>query len=123
MQVITEEWGRDLIGSGNKHGWYTAPQRVAAKIAQIVRAQPDEVVVADSTSINLFKVAAAALRLRPERRVILSGPHACIASHCRKCSAEWFVCCGSRGRHVPHGPVHAGGVDAAAGPGPQLAAS
>jgi kynureninase len=77
-QVIRNEWGQDLIGSWNRHGWYNAPQRVGAKIARIIAALPDEVVVADSTSINLFKVAAAALTLRPERRVILSGMHACM---------------------------------------------
>ena len=73
MQVVHEEWGRDLIGSWNKHGWYTAPQRIGAKIARIIGAAPGEVVVADSTSVNLFKVAAAALSMRPDRRAVLSG--------------------------------------------------
>lgn len=71
-QVIGAEWGQGLIRSWNLHGWIDLPQRVGAKIARLVGAQPDEVVVADSTSINLFKVLLAALKLRPGRRVILS---------------------------------------------------
>ena len=48
------------------------PQRVGGKIARLIGADPSEVVVAESTSINLFKVLAAALKMRPERRVIVS---------------------------------------------------
>ena len=73
-QVVHEEWGRDLIGSWNSHGWFTAPQRVwATRLRRLSGAQPDEVVVTDSASVNLFKAAAAGLRLRPDRRVIVSG--------------------------------------------------
>lgn len=71
-RVVQAEWGQSLIKSWNLHGWIDLPQRVGAKIARLVGAQPDEVVVADSTSINLFKVLLAALKLRPGRRVILS---------------------------------------------------
>lgn len=71
-RVVQAEWGQSLIKSWNLHGWIDLPQRVGAKIAGLVGAQPDEVVVADSTSINLFKVLLAALKLRPGRRVILS---------------------------------------------------
>ncbi|MDQ7030452.1 MAG: kynureninase [Ardenticatenia bacterium] len=72
QELVTREWGQDLIRSWNVHGWIDLPRRVGAKIARLIGAAPDEVVVCDSTSINLFKVLAAALRLRPERRVILS---------------------------------------------------
>jgi kynureninase len=70
--VIAQEWGRDLITSWTRHGWVLLPQRIGAKIAQLIGAAPHEVVVADSISVNLFKLAAAALRLRPGRRVIVA---------------------------------------------------
>jgi len=70
--VIAEEWGEGLIRSWNRHGWIDMPRRVGHKIARLIGARPGEVMVADSTSINLFKLIAAALRLRPERRVIVS---------------------------------------------------
>ncbi|MDX2000397.1 MAG: kynureninase [Thermoanaerobaculia bacterium] len=71
-EVMLEQWGESLIRSWNEHGWIELPRRAGAKIARLIGAAPDEVVVADSTSVNLFKVAAAALRARPGRRVIVS---------------------------------------------------
>jgi kynureninase len=75
-QVVQDEWGRDLIKSWNTAGWIHLPQRVGDKIAQLVGAGPGELVVADSTSVNLFKVLTAALRITdedaPERNVIVS---------------------------------------------------
>ena len=71
-RVAAEEWGRDLVTSWNKHGWIDLPRRIGDKIARLIGAGPGEVVVADSTSVNLFKVLAAALRLNPDRKVILS---------------------------------------------------
>jgi kynureninase len=70
--VVTKEWRTDLITSWNKHEWHTSPQRVGGKIARLIGAQPHEVVAADSTSVNLFKVLVAAARLRPDRRVIVT---------------------------------------------------
>lgn len=70
--VVKQQWGHDLIRSWNLHGWVDLPIRVGAKIAGLIGAEADEVVAADSTSVNLFKVLLAALRLRPERRVIVS---------------------------------------------------
>ncbi len=76
QQVIHREWGQGLIQSWDKAGWLDLPRRVGDKIARLVGAGPGEVVVADSTSVNLFKVLSAALRIigeeRPDRRVILS---------------------------------------------------
>src|SRR5690349_520152 len=69
--VITKQWGQDLIKSWNVHDWIGAPARIGAKIAKLIGAKPNEVVVADSTSLNVFKALHAALRLRPDRRVIL----------------------------------------------------
>jgi kynureninase len=71
-ELVAAEWGRDLIRSWNTHGWIDLPFRVGDKIARLIGARPGEVVVADSTSINVFKLIAATLQLRPERRVILS---------------------------------------------------
>ncbi len=77
--VVEREWGDGLIRSWNGAGWIDAPRRVGAKIAQLIGAGDDEVICADSTSLNLFKVLACALRLQrsaadsaPARRVILS---------------------------------------------------
>lgn len=72
QQVAVGEWGRDLIKSWTAHGWIDLPRRVGDKIARLIGGRPGEVVVADSTSINLFKVLAAALSLNPGRRVIVS---------------------------------------------------
>ncbi|GIW37971.1 MAG: kynureninase [Meiothermus sp.] len=70
--VVTEQWGRDLIRSWNTHGWVDLPLKVGGKIARLIGAEEGEVVAADSTSVNLFKVLLAALKLRPERKVIVS---------------------------------------------------
>lgn len=72
-RVVEEEWGRDLISSWNDHGWIDLPLRAGARIAPLIGAQGDEVVVCDSVSINLFKVLASALALRPGRRVIVTN--------------------------------------------------
>lgn len=73
-QVLRGEWGEGLIRSWNSADWITLPQRVGAKIAPLVGAQPHEVIVADSVSVNLFKLISAALKMRPGRKVILSEP-------------------------------------------------
>ncbi|MBI3516641.1 MAG: kynureninase [Proteobacteria bacterium] len=70
--LLHEAWGRDLITSWNKHGWIDLPTRVGDKIARLIGAAPSEVAVADSTSVNLFKLLSGALDLAPGRRVVLS---------------------------------------------------
>lgn len=70
--AIERQWGRDLITSWNKAGWIELPRRVGDKIGRLIGAAPGETLVADSTSINVFKVLAAALALRPGRHRILS---------------------------------------------------
>ena len=72
LEVVEAEWGRDLIRSWNLHGWIDIQKRIGAKIGRLIGALEGETIVADSTSINLFKTLAAALELRPERRVIVS---------------------------------------------------
>ncbi len=64
-QVIEHEWGRDLTRSWSQAGWTDLPQRLGDRIAPWVGAGPGEVVVGDSTSVNLYKVlSAAAARVR-----------------------------------------------------------
>ena len=70
--VVEREWGEGLIRSWNAAGWIDAPAKVGDKIARLIGAGPGEVIVADSTSVNLFKVLASALDLAPGRRVIVS---------------------------------------------------
>jgi len=73
LRDVTErEWGRDLVRSWNANGWIDLPARVAALLAPLIGAAAEEVAVADSTSVNAFKLLAGALPLRPGRRVILS---------------------------------------------------
>ncbi|PKP38976.1 MAG: kynureninase [Bacteroidetes bacterium HGW-Bacteroidetes-15] len=70
-QVIEKEWGDGLIRSWNE-GWYDRSANVGAKLARIIGAQPDEVIVADSTSVNLFKLAYAALKFQEGKQKIVS---------------------------------------------------
>jgi kynureninase len=72
--LVAREWGVDLIRSWNTNHWIEAPARVGGKIAGLIGARPHEVVVADSTSVNLFKLLAGAASMRPQRRVILTEP-------------------------------------------------
>ncbi len=69
--AATREWGEGLIRSWNDADWIGAPARVGAKIAPLIGAKPGEVIVADSTSVNLFKLLAAGITARPGRRVVL----------------------------------------------------
>jgi kynureninase len=71
QQAIDNQWGERLIRSWNE-GWMQLPQTLGAKIAKLIGAQPDEVLVSDATSVNLFKLATAALRARPTRNKIVS---------------------------------------------------
>lgn len=71
-EVLRSEWGGDLVQSWTTNGWIDLPERVAGSIAGLIGAAPSEVVVADSTSINIFKLLAAALQLNTGRRVILT---------------------------------------------------
>ena len=72
MDVVNTQWGQDLITSWNKHQWIELPARVGAKVADIIGAAADEVICCDSTSVNLFKLLCAALKLRPNRTRIVS---------------------------------------------------
>ena len=70
--VVDAEWGQGLIRSWNDADWYKAPQRAGAAIARLIGAEADEVIVCDSTSVNLYKVLMGALRMQTGRRIVIS---------------------------------------------------
>jgi kynureninase len=74
QKVVEQEWGEGLIRSWNSAGWFEAAGRVGAKIAPLIGAARGEVIACDSTSVNLFKLIAAALKMRRGRTVVLSEP-------------------------------------------------
>ena len=71
LQRLTEEWSRDLI-RGYNLDWWQAPGRAGEMIARLVGASPGQIVVSDTVSVNLFKLAAAALALDPGRKKIVT---------------------------------------------------
>lgn len=70
--VLSREWGQDLIRSWNSNDWINAPHRIGDKIARLIGANVGEVIVGDSTSVNVFKCLSAALQLNPHRQILLS---------------------------------------------------
>jgi kynureninase len=76
QQAIEHDWGQGLIRSWNDAGWVDLPRQVGHKIARLVGADGDDLMACDSTSVNLFKVLAAALSIQaidqPHRQVIVS---------------------------------------------------
>jgi len=74
LAVMSHEWGEGLIRSWNLHDWIGAPARVGAKVAPLIGARAHEVTVADSTSVNLFKLIVAALGHQAGRKVIVTEP-------------------------------------------------
>ena len=74
QRVVEQEWGEGLIRSWNSAGWFDMASRIGGKIAPLIGANPHEVIACDSTSVNLFKLIAAALAMRQGRTVVLSEP-------------------------------------------------
>lgn len=76
QNVINQQWGIDLINSWNKAGWWDLPVRLGNKIGQLIGAKENETVITDTTSLNLFKVLAAAIRIQqnkdPKRKIIIA---------------------------------------------------
>jgi kynureninase len=70
--MVEHEWGQGLIRSWNDAGWVELPSRIAAQLAPLVGADAEELAVADSTSVDLFKALVAARQLRPGRHVLLT---------------------------------------------------
>jgi kynureninase len=71
-EVLEREWGHSLIRGWTEHGWIDLQFRIGEKIGELIGAAAGTTVVADSTSVNLFKLLAAALHQRPGRKVILT---------------------------------------------------
>ncbi|MBD2843423.1 kynureninase [Erythrobacter rubeus] len=74
QRVIKSEWGEGLIRSWNDADWFGMAARIGGKIAPLIGARPDEVIACDTVSVNIFKLIAAALEMRPGRKVVLSEP-------------------------------------------------
>lgn len=72
--LVEQEWGRGLVRGWTESGWMHSPRRLGDKIARLIGAGEDEVLVTDTTSVDIFKVATAALMARPQRPVILTEP-------------------------------------------------
>ncbi|MDJ0836080.1 MAG: kynureninase [Acidobacteriota bacterium] len=70
-ELVDREWGDRLIRSWNE-GWFDAPQRVGDKIAELLGAASGEMLVADSTSVNLFKLGLGAMRHQAGRHKIIT---------------------------------------------------
>ena len=70
--AMDRQWGEDLILSWTKHDWIDWPTKIAAKLAPILGAKPGELLIADSTSVCLFKLLGAAVRARRGRTTILT---------------------------------------------------
>jgi kynureninase len=73
--TVERQWGEDLIASWTKHDWIDWPTRIAARLGPIVGAQSNELLIADSTSVCLFKLLAAAVRARSDRQTIVTQRH------------------------------------------------
>ncbi|MFI6036084.1 kynureninase [Streptomyces sp. NPDC051315] len=72
--VVTRQWGTDLIGSWNGNGWWEAPLRVGNAIGALIGAAPGQTVAGDSTSVQLFTALEAAAALRPHRPLLVTDP-------------------------------------------------
>lgn len=71
--VVLRQWGRMRIRSWDESGWWTAPERIGDRIAPLVGAAPGQIVVGDSTSVNVFKALVAAVRMAESGRPAGSG--------------------------------------------------
>lgn len=70
--AVELQWGETLIKSWNEHGWFLLPRKIGNRLAKLIGAEPDSVIVGDSISVNLFKILTSALGQRRNRKVILS---------------------------------------------------
>ncbi|MEN5172096.1 kynureninase [Acinetobacter higginsii] len=76
QHIIQQEWGEDLINSWNKADWWGLPTRLGDKVGQLIGANAGETVISDSTTLNLFKVLSAAVKIQaekyPQRKIIVA---------------------------------------------------
>ncbi|NUO98538.1 MAG: kynureninase [Nonomuraea sp.] len=71
-RTVEDEWGRQLVGGWNSAGWYDQPLTTGDRLAPLIGAGPGQVVAGNTTSIAIYQALAAAVRLRPGRKVIVS---------------------------------------------------
>ncbi len=71
-QVISAEWGGQLIKGWNQCGWMAQPSEVGDKVGRLIGAPAGSVVIGDTLSLKVFQALCAGLTMRPERKVILS---------------------------------------------------
>ncbi len=71
-RTVTEEWGAQLVTAWNAAGWMEQPMRLGDRVGRLIGAAPGSVTLGDTLSIKLYQALAAALALRPERRVVVS---------------------------------------------------
>ena len=71
-EMLTDQWGEMLITGWNRGGWMQMPMALGDRIGRLIGAEPGHVTVGDTLSIKVYQALAAALMLRPERKVILS---------------------------------------------------
>jgi kynureninase len=71
-RMVEQEWGQGLIRSWNGADWYPMPHTLGERVAPLIGAAPGQTVICDSTSVNIFKVLISALRLRPDRKILVS---------------------------------------------------
>ncbi len=69
--VVAEEWGNKLVTSWNSAGWFSLPETIGDNIAQLIGADDGEVICVDGTGLNIYKLHSVALKMRPDRKVIL----------------------------------------------------
>ena len=72
QQVLEAEWGENLITGWNKDGWMEQPARVGNRIARLIGAPDESVTMGDTLSVKVYQALSAALKMRPDRRVVLS---------------------------------------------------
>jgi kynureninase len=73
VAAVTREWSRDLVGGWER--WIDLPGAVGDRIGQLIGAAPGQVVVSDSTTVNLYKLVVAAMDASPDRKVIVGDKH------------------------------------------------
>jgi kynureninase len=104
-EVIDTEWGNGLVRGWNQ-GWFDAAQRVGEKIDLLLGAAPGQVLVCDSTSVNLFKLVQAALNLQPGRSQIVSDDGRGTPESHAKVGGEQFALQGHGFRQPVKDEVH-----------------
>jgi kynureninase len=73
VEAVSREWRRDLVGGWER--WIDLPGAVGDRIGRLIGSAPGQVVVSDSTTVNLYKLAVAAMDASPDRRVIVGDKH------------------------------------------------